>query len=261
MIERLKTCLPPRLRIILGRLRRAIRPYPAILTIEGLVPTGCRFEVASDAERSRVAGLGGEPEFLREFLGVVRQDDVVFDIGACVGLYALHAARLGARSVAFEPDPVVRRHLRRNVRLNRLRASVVIVPWAVADRQASASLSSQGLVGRSPTLEPVRGRRQITVATDSIDRAVAAGELPVPQLVKLDIEGAEILALRGMAETLRRRDGPRLLFVELHPAFLPAFGSSVEECLALVYAAGYVCRSQRQRAEQIHCVLARKGGP
>lgn len=259
MIDRLKDSLPSALRALLGRMRRRAFSYPQIVTVTALAPGGCRYRVWSDAERGRVVGLGGEGEFLRQFLDCIRGNDVVFDVGACVGLYSLHAALLGARVVAFEPDPTVRRHLRNNVRINRLREVVQIVPWAVSDRHETAALSSEGLFGRSPTLVPIEGRRRVKVVTDSVDRAIAVGEIPVPALVKMDIEGAEILALRGMLATLRRGDGPRMVFAELHPLLLPSFGSSVEACRSLVEDAGYACSASRQRANEVHCVFLRKG--
>lgn len=257
MIRALKELLPAGLRIRLGRLRRRIVPYPYVVELDRVVASGCRFAISNEWERGRVESLGGEPEFLREFLSGVGPRDTVFDVGACVGLYALHAALLGARAVAFEPDPAYRRRLVKNVRLNRLRRSVRIVPWAVSDRSGTVMLYSDGLVGRSPTLERVPGRRGIPVATDSVDRAVAAGALPRPDVIKLDIEGAEILALRGMRETLARPDGPRALFIELHPLFLPGFGSSAEECRAILADLGYVARSEAHRADQVHCVYVK----
>jgi len=80
----------------------------------------------------------------------------------------------------------------------------------------------------------------------------------LPTLVKIDIEGAEILALRGMNKLLSSKDAPRYLFIELHPDFLKGFRSSIEECVTIIESFGYVAEYSRSRADQFHYIY-RKG--
>jgi predicted O-methyltransferase YrrM len=80
------------------------------------------FEVNNPVEWYRTAEFGDEKEFLDQFVLAIQPNDVVFDIGASVGLmtvYAASAARKG-RVFAFEPDPETMTRLERNVRLNAL---------------------------------------------------------------------------------------------------------------------------------------------
>jgi len=257
LIEALRTIVPLPVRGLVWRVRRAVRPFPHIVRLTDLVPAGCRFEVTCPAERDRVTSLGTEETFLRLFLAEVQQGDVVYDVGACVGLFALHSALSGATVVAFEPDPSFRARLLRNVRLNRLASSVSVVPWAVADTIGSTTLFTDGIDGASPSLREVGTRSAVSVETDSLDNAVDKGLLPAPDLVKLDIEGAEILALRGMTGLLASPQAPRCVFIELHPLYLPTFGSSLDECVALLASFGYAPEWSRERAQQVHIVFRR----
>jgi FkbM family methyltransferase len=179
---------------------------------------------------------------------------VLFDIGACVGLVSVHAAMTGARVVAFEPEPQFRMRLMQNLRLNRLQDEVRVIDWAVSDAAGETELFTDGVAGLSPSLKRVGERGTITIRTDSIDNALARDELPRPSVIKLDIEGAETLALRGMRSLLTSPDAPRAIFIELHPDFLPGFGSTLDEATSLIASAGYRVAHDEQRADQIHRV-------
>ena len=203
------------------------------------VAEGCVFEVTTPVEEARVLRFGEEPDFLRLVLDDIKPGERLFDVGSCVGLYALHAARRGAKVVAFEPDPGYRARLNRNIEINRLADRIRVVDWAVSDSKGTAVLYTDGVEGRSPSLALVGERGSVAVSTDSIDCAISAGSLPIPDIVKLDIEEPRYLALRGMAGLLRSDRAPRCLFIELHPTFLEAFHSSVQDCVDIVESSGY----------------------
>lgn len=240
------------------RLRACARRLPRVIVLKKLDPAGVKFEVASLAERSRVITYGYEPEYLGAMLNTLRSDDVLYDVGANLGLVALHAARI-CQTVAFEPDPSFLARLQRNVELNPT-LSVDVQPFAISDRNGTVTLYTDGAEGGSPSLVDQRHERQpIEVATRTLDALVAGGVLPVPTVLKVDIEGAEILALRGAGKLLRAPFAPRTLFLEVHDTFLPAFGSSAGEVLRLVHACGYeTVRYQATRFDQQHLILGRQ---
>jgi FkbM family methyltransferase len=185
-----------------------------------------------------VEGFGGEKEFVRLILGELRPSDVLYDIGACVGLVTVHAARKGICTVAFEPDPSYRLRLEKNLRLNKLN-DVKILEWAVSDRQGEATLFTDGVEGLSPSLVEIGKRGSVKIRTDTIDNALERGDIRVPDVLKIDIEGAETLALRGMGRLLGSDKAPRTIFIETHPDFLPGFGSSELEVISLLCSFGY----------------------
>lgn len=222
-----------------------------VCRVDGIDGAGCSFYVASGAENFRVTQYGGEREFTQEMIDSIEPGDTFFDIGACIGFVAIHAARRGARVCAFEPDPQFRERLKQNVALNQL-DNVHVLGWAISDTDGLAELFTDGQHGLSPTLAPSSGRGSVKTPLRSIDSAVANGELSVPQVVKLDIEGAEVRALRGMMKTLAGLQRPRKLFLEVHPPFIQQFGDDPADVETILDDCGYRLVDRRGRYEQLH---------
>lgn len=242
----------------LGRLRRRAweRQLPKVFNLTHFDSRGVKFEATNVVERQRIVGCGDEPEYLRAMLAVLRPDDILYDIGANVGLVALHAAQR-CRTVAFEPDPAFLARLRRNLELNP-NVSVEVLPVAISDNDGTATLFTDGTEGNSPSLVHQRAEKDaVEVGTQTLDTLVASGAIPAPTVLKLDIEGAEILALRGAKQVLQAPTAPRALLLEVHDSLLPGFGSSADEVLALVREAGYSSvQYQARRGDQQHFILA-----
>lgn len=145
--------------------------------------------------------------------------DVVYDVGASIGFLTVICARLvgpTGRVIAFEPNPEGGRRLRHNVALNGFE-NVTVIEAAAGDHAGTAWLAGShamvwGTVVDDPT-DGYAGDPQITVTT--ID--AAAAELPPPVLVKMDIEGAEGAALRGMSAVLREHRP--VILCEIHDTF------------------------------------------
>jgi FkbM family methyltransferase len=231
------------------------RRLPFVVTLTDFDTSGVRFEVTSLAEHTRVVGHGGETEYTAVMLENLRDDDVLFDVGANVGMVALHAAKI-CQTVAFEPDPSFRRRLEVNTALNPDR-QYALEAVAISDSDASILLYTDGDEGNSPSLVHQRGENEsVSVSARSIDSLLAEGRLPHPTVIKLDIEGAEILALRGAKGLLASPERPRALFIEVHDTFLPGFGSSSDEVYALLEEFGYTKTVYRAvRDGQTHLIL------
>jgi FkbM family methyltransferase len=177
---------------------------------------------------------------------VLREGDVVFDVGANMGFYTFLAARrvgrLG-RVFAFEPQQDLVEHLRRSVELNDVSSHVVLVPGAVVAEAAGpvplffmppggesggvSVLPRPGLEARPRAMAP-------PIVLDEWAARVGLRRLDV---IKIDIEGAELAALRG-AKRLLKELRPRLLVTELG---LPG-GSAPGELATLLTEHGYVPR-------------------
>ena len=147
-----------------------------------------------------------EPTLQDALRAVVLPGMVVYDIGAHVGSIALGVARLvgpNGQVVAFEADPRNAETLRENRDRNHLTGTLRIVSSAVWSYSSSGVLFRSGGENRAHGgVEidgqcPVLGRGQvIDVPAISLDDFVASGG-PVPQLVKIDVEGGEYDVLRG----------------------------------------------------------------
>lgn len=160
---------------------------------------------------------------------LVRPGDTAYDVGANIGLYTRFMAHFGAgRIVALEPMSENRPLLMDNIALGGLRGRVVVLPCALADRDGQEALQIDRVTTGSAALDRVTGGRAseshaqygVPAATESVEvRRLDAllaerPEVPAPDVIKIDIEGAEGLCLAGAEETLRVR-GPRLV-IEMH---------------------------------------------
>ncbi len=143
----------------------------------------------------------------------------VLDVGANEGLFTLFFRKRvgpGGRVIALEPSERELTHLKRNLRINRF-LDVEVVPLAVGDHvgRARLSLAEAGHAGHNALGTPAapwveRGRFQVEVEVSTLDTLSDARNWPRIALIKMDIEGSELRALRG-ADRLLARDRPMLL--------------------------------------------------
>ncbi len=176
----------------------------------------------------------------------VRPTDTVWDVGANLGIYARWlVTHLKARHVcAFEPMAENLPELRHNLALGKVIGQVTVVPWALSNvdgevefqvddiQSASGAVNvvyegkacrARAALGLPPKVEKVMSR--------TIDSILKAGELPPPDVLKIDVEGAERMLLDGGREFFRRAS-PRLI-IETH-------GLEVsKQCLEFLFDHGY----------------------
>ena len=185
------------------------------------LPGGERIRTAA-----RYRQLSWNPEEYRAFRGAVRPGHVVVDAGANVGSYTLlFAMWAGAsgRVIAFEPAPDAREGLRQHVKLNGLADRVEIIPVALSSTLGSVRFHSDGASGANAIA--AAGDRAdapaIEVETTTIDVFCETHRVR-PDVVKIDVEGAELDVIRGARRVLAR---PGLqAFVEFHPRAWPSRG-------------------------------------
>lgn len=149
----------------------------------------------------RLAGTY-ESDKQRQLAALLKPGMVFFDVGANAGFYTLAAARMvGERGhvYAFEPLAENVANLRRHVQLNQLQ-NASIIQAAVADTQ---SLSGFNIAASkaSKAMGSLGEGADYWVSTVSLDQVIATHDLPSPDVIKMDVEGAESRVLTG-AEAL-----------------------------------------------------------
>lgn len=143
--------------------------------------------------------------------GLLKPGFVCYDLGASVGYVSLLMARRGAQVFCFEPAPHAAAEIRRNMAANRL-SNYTIVPEPVSDSVRSVRFALTDVAYGSGIVHGATHWPTVETQTTTLDLFVARN--PVPDLVKIDVEGEEGRVLAGATELLTRR---RTLFCcELH---------------------------------------------
>ena len=146
-----------------------------------------------------------------------------YDIGANVGYFTHLSARLGARVIAIEPTAYHRRLLHLSLTINQLQHSVVVVPRALtatATALTATACMDMDPVNAGNTYASVGKacRPEMLAKFTTLSRVIE--KHGPPQLIKLDVEGFEILALKGGEETLAKSP-PSVIIFEYNSATWP----------------------------------------
>lgn len=178
------------------------------------------------------------------------EGDLAFDIGANVGYFALLMARCVGTSghvVAFEPDPLVSEHLRRNVEGNegQIEASIDAVNMAIAGRSGSRAFMPGSRLSRGKLGS---GSGPVTVSSMTLGDAV--DRYGSPRLIKIDVEGAESEILEGAVRSLATLDST--IIIEAHSQQLE------QRCLQLLGESGFNRERLIQRGTKETYILATK---
>lgn len=200
-------CLPCSLKVFLKEHLSVLMPLdyskaPVVLDISSAIE-----------KKVRTKSCSKEPEtvaWMEEFL---KEDDVLWDIGANVGAYSLVAATFLNKHIqvyAFEPSFLNYAQLCRNIALNQL--GDVITPFNVAlsDQTSLEEFNYQNFIvgGAMHTIASKTGTETFKAVFKqkimglSIDEMIKLYQLPVPNLIKLDVDGVEFRILKGAYQTL-----------------------------------------------------------
>jgi FkbM family methyltransferase len=149
-----------------------------------------------------------EKEITDQFLRYVKKNYIVYDLGANIGYYTLIASKSVGKNgkvYAFEPLPPNITYLRKHVELNGLN-NVHIYECAVSNETGKTLLTNcannvaNSICINSPMFQ---FGKSIEVAVAKLDDLILNGEINPPQLIKMDVEGAEFNALRGSQKILK----------------------------------------------------------
>ena len=187
-------------------------------TINAGPAAGLEFEVTLPRDKSIWTGTH-EAAFAAAIAESVRPGDICYDIGGYLGFMAGVLALGGALEViVFEPLPRNQLALRRLCDLNP-QLPIRIKPFAVGRHDGSLTLQvmpddSMGRLSTSSLVSSDSSIGELVVGVRTIDDLVESGEIRPPDVIKIDVEGAELEVLRGGARTLEMQRP--LVFLEAH---------------------------------------------
>lgn len=208
-----------------------------------------------------------EKQELADFVNEIERDDVVYDIGANTGLYSLFAAKkcIDGKVIAFEPYPPNIRQFKHNLSRNQLQ-NIDIIDVALSDSIGRIEFNQpeESDIGYgSSSIEAEASEATIDVPTTTGDQLIANDEIPEPNVVKIDVEGAESLVIEGLKNALST-SRCRLVYCEIH---LPGvdhrpsvedFGSSQADLRTQLEGMGFEVRRMHTRGEEEVFIKARK---
>lgn len=161
--------------------------------------------------KGRVYLKSYEPDKQRAFDLFLKPGSTFFDIGANVGLHSYYVTRKhpDVRVFSFEPLPSNAEYIRETLKINQF-SNIEVIEKAMSSRNGEAFFNmsdnnSKGMLSQATT--------ELTVKTISLDNYVIENK-NYPDLIKIDVEGAESIVLEGARKLMQER--PPIFIIELH---------------------------------------------
>lgn len=168
---------------------------------------------------------------------LINEGDTVLDIGGNIGFYSMYLSNLAGESGklhVFEPDKLNFKRLYENLRN---RKNTILNNIAVSDKPGELKLYQSGILNVDHRVYAFEtASKSYTVPANSIDNYL--GENNKTDFIKIDIQGAEMQAYKGMQETLATN--PQLnIIAEIFPKGLVSMGSSAQEVFDFFTSKGF----------------------
>ena len=190
------------------------------------------FTVLFPAKWSRFYNNDYEKETFEFFKSEIKKGNTILDIGAHIGLYAAPLSSLTGelgKVYCFEPTPETFKVLSKTVKINKL-TNVKCINAAVTETTGKINFNLTSLDGKGSNansiVETERTKNSVEVHAYSIDDFRLQNKLKI-DVLKIDVEGAELNALKGAQKTFIE-DRP-LGILALHPESITKMGHSLEE--------------------------------
>jgi FkbM family methyltransferase len=186
---------------------------------------------------------------IKEF--IKKNNPVVFDLGANCGFFTLRTLDFfsKAKIYAFEPQIKVKNKFEKIIKANNLQDQISLYQFAIADRNSrSIFYENRSPISASLLKEKVSKRtirKKYPVQIKSLNWFVKEYNTPLPDILKIDVEGSELDVLKGSADILNKIS---ILFIEVHPPICTA--NQIKDFL---HSFGYVrskCMERSQKKDQ-----------
>lgn len=205
--------------------------------------------------------VGTEPQGDDAFFGrTIKKGQTVLDLGANIGLYTLLFAKYvgpAGKVIAFEPGPLSSSLLRANIWMNGYQ-NVKIEQAVVADKSGTMDLhvcpTGESDNRADGSIDPSNNWPRITLPCFRVDDYL--GDTPV-DFVKMDIQGSEFAALRGMPRTLERNKA-----IQIVMEFTPELIDDKDAFFRLLSSAGFsMLDLDNEKPVTREFLLSNYGGP
>lgn len=193
-----------------------------------------------------------EPETI-DWLNNLKSTDVLYDIGANVGLYSIYAGARGSQVLAFEPVYYNFSILNKNIAENNLGKAVVAYPIALSSKMEFGKMSlSNPTPGGAFSSFGKDGENEGIIQQGSIsfslDDLVENFDFPIPSAVKIDVDGLEAKIVEGMKKTLTNEKLTKIL-IEIEETL-----ASSKDIISTITEAGFRIECHGSYPDDIHKV-------
>lgn len=206
-----------------------------------------------------VTGDEGEKKVLLSLMSLLREEDTVYDIGANVGVYSILLGKKMGNSgkvFAFEPESESLKKIKENIKLNNLE-NINIIDKALGDSASFANLYISQTTGNF-SLENIYEKEAKSESVEVVkgDDFVEKNNLPIPNIVKIDVEGYEYRVLRGLKKSLEKPEC-RIICCEIHVGILSE-GVTEEKIIDFIKSLGFNKIEFFRRAFSAYHIIAIK---
>lgn len=220
-----------------------LRIHPAHTTVR--LRSGDKIGVTTNDVIQRYQYLFGEWEpnlsaFLRDRL---RPGDTFIDVGAHRGAFSLlasHAVGLHGHVIAVEPSPQFHEDLTATITANR-RINIQSIRSAVSDTHGSQTLYLEDPtnLGHTTSVRPRHAHMSFDVQTAPLASLISSAQFATTRIIKIDVEGAEAAAVRGLLPALAHLPDDAELVVEVTPRLLAKQGESATGIIDILSENGF----------------------
>lgn len=181
-------------------------------------------------------GVPPEPEVVHLMGRVVQEGDMVIDAGANVGFFTLFLSQCVGETgkvLAIEPGANNLPKLYKNIEQNRHKQNIVVCPFMLAAESGKAQFHLTRDTGINSAWRSENTMTTLEVQSTRLDCQCDE----TPKLIKMDIEGSELEALKGAEQLLQRH--PPFIVMEFNVDALKAMGTEPNEIRRFMVARGY----------------------
>lgn len=215
-----------------------------------------RFYISNRSELNMIDNIQSERTVIDDLISNLNQDDVFFDVGANIGIYLCIVSEIVTKgeAIGFEPHDENIRKIEANTELNGLDPSVY--KYALSDSNGTTELTidwswgnESGAGKHALSTEQGEGSKTVEIETITGDKFIKSNNV-APDVMKIDVEGAEMKVLRGFNSALS--EGVcRMIYCEVHPEKMSNYGDSKEELFSYLEEMGFAVQEIQSRNGEI----------
>jgi FkbM family methyltransferase len=196
-----------------------------------------------------VMGVGDERQVIEKLFSKLQPNDVFYDVGAFIGLHTIFISKKCDKVIAFEPSARSYSMLLENIKLNNAK-NILPINIALGEIDGDVIMSSNDLSVYKIENNPPESIFNEKVKLAIGDKLADEQKLPIPNIIKIDVEGYEYSVIKGLENSLRDKLC-RMICCEVHPTLLPE-GITVDMLINLIKGYGFINIEREDRGSTFH---------